>query len=170
MAIVPEAVQTAWTYVRLRLPVSGHPCNPLQQLVYAAVVFVLAPALIATGRRHVARCRGTVLVVHAHLRRRQVARSLHFLALVATILFAVGQIALVAIEDVPRNMAWLASGLPGFLPLRVEMEALEDVVYDRCQHHSSQHEKHPAGQQRVASGQPLACGRAQRIDRPHPTQ
>ena len=28
-AIVPEAVQTAWTYLQLRLPVSGHPYNPL---------------------------------------------------------------------------------------------------------------------------------------------
>jgi sulfoxide reductase catalytic subunit YedY len=41
---------------------------------------------------------------------RQAARSLHFLALVAITLFAVGHIALVAIEGFPRNMAWIIHG------------------------------------------------------------
>ena len=54
--------------------------------------------------------------------------------------------------------------------VRVEMEALQHVVDDRCQHHTGQHEEHHTGQQGVTSGQPLPRGRAQWIDGPHPTQ
>lgn len=109
-AIFPEAVQTAWTYLHLRLPVSGHPYNPLQQIMYAGVVFLLAPALIATGA---AMSPAVAARFPWYLRifgGRQAARSLHFLALVAITLFAVGHIALVAIEDFPRNMAWIIHG------------------------------------------------------------
>jgi methionine sulfoxide reductase catalytic subunit len=112
-AIVPEAAQTAWTYLQLRLPVPGHPYNPLQQLTYAAVIFLLAPALIATGA---AMSPAVAARFPWYLRvfgGRQAARSLHFLALLAITVFAAGHIVLVAIDDFPRNMAWIIHGEDG---------------------------------------------------------
>ncbi len=41
---------------------------------------------------------------------RQAARSVHFISLIAVIAFTMGHIALVAIEDFPRNMSWIIGG------------------------------------------------------------
>ena len=41
---------------------------------------------------------------------RQPARSLHFMGLVAMSVFTVGHVALVALDDFPRNMAWIIHG------------------------------------------------------------
>jgi len=41
---------------------------------------------------------------------RQPARSLHFIGLVAMSVFTVGHVALVAVDDFPRNMAWIVHG------------------------------------------------------------
>ncbi len=109
-SVFPEAARDAWTYLHLRAPAAGHPYNVLQQLTYAGVVFILAPTLILTGAamspalaaRHpwYLRCFGW----------RQPARSIHFLALLATVGFTLVHILLVAVEDFPRNMAWIIHG------------------------------------------------------------
>lgn len=111
-AIVPEAAREAWIYLHLHAPPRGHPYNALQQLSYAAVVFVLAPLLLATG----AAMSPAIAARHPGYLRlfggRQPARSLHFLGLLAMAAFTVVHVLLVAIEDFPRNMQWIIRGQP----------------------------------------------------------
>jgi len=109
-SIVPDAARTAWIYLHLRLPPAGNPYNPLQQLTYAGVVFLLGPILIATGA---AMSPAVAARFPWYLRifgGRQPARSIHFLGLVAISLFTVAHVALVVIDDFPRNMAWIIHG------------------------------------------------------------
>ena len=109
-SVFPDAARTAWTYLHLTLPPAGHPYNALQQLTYAGVIFVLAPALIATGA---AMSPAVAARFPWYLRvfgGRQSARSLHFLSLVAMSLFVVVHVALVVVDDFPRNMAWIVHG------------------------------------------------------------
>ena len=76
----------------------------------AAVVFVLAPMLIATGA---AMSPAIAARFPWYLRLfggRQAARSIHFLGLVAIVLFTIGHVTLVVIDDFPRNMAWIVHG------------------------------------------------------------
>lgn len=109
-SVFPDAARAAWSYLHLTLPPDGHPYNALQQLAYAAVVFVVAPMLIATGAAMspavAARFPWYLRIFHG----RQSARSLHFLSLVALSAFAVVHVALVIVDDFPRNMAWIVHG------------------------------------------------------------
>ncbi|MFZ0511448.1 MAG: hypothetical protein WAM14_07575 [Candidatus Nitrosopolaris sp.] len=45
----PTALHTASLYASLHFPPSGNPYNPVQQLSYFGVVFLLGPFMIATG-------------------------------------------------------------------------------------------------------------------------
>ncbi len=109
-SIFPDAARTAWTYLHLTLPPHGHPYNPLQQLAYAAVVFVLAPILVATGAAMSPAIAARFPWYLRFFGGRQAARSVHFLALVAITMFTVVHVALVVIDDFPRNMAWIIHG------------------------------------------------------------
>lgn len=124
----PEAARTAWIYLHLRLPPSGNPYNPLQQLTYTGVVFVLGPLLIATGA---AMSPAVAARFPWYLRifgGRQAARSLHFLGLVAMTAFTVGHVALVALDDFPRNMAWIIHGRNTFATLSIAIASAGLVV------------------------------------------
>jgi methionine sulfoxide reductase catalytic subunit len=109
-SIVPAAIRTAQTYAHFHLPPPGHPYNPIQQLAYAGIVFVMAPLMIATGAAMspavAARFPGYIRMLGG----RQSARSIHFLGLVAICLFTVVHVALVAIEDFPANMSYIIHG------------------------------------------------------------
>ncbi|WP_371865719.1 cytochrome b/b6 domain-containing protein [Dictyobacter kobayashii] len=50
-SIVPAAFHTFLTYITLHIPPASefHPYDPLQQLAYAGVVFLLAPFMLLTG-------------------------------------------------------------------------------------------------------------------------
>jgi len=106
----PQAGRDAWTYLHLHAPPAGHPYNALQQLTYAGVVFLLAPLLILTG----AAMSPAIAARHPWYLRlfggRQPARSIHFLSLLAMVGFTLVHIVLVAVEDFPRNMAWIIYG------------------------------------------------------------
>jgi DMSO/TMAO reductase YedYZ molybdopterin-dependent catalytic subunit/thiosulfate reductase cytochrome b subunit len=106
-SIVPAAIQTAWTYAHLHLPPAGNPYNPVQQLAYAGIVFVIAPLMIATGAAMspavAARFPGYIRILGG----RQSARSIHFLGLLAICLFTVVHVTLVVIEDFPANMSYI---------------------------------------------------------------
>jgi sulfoxide reductase catalytic subunit YedY len=127
-SIFPDAARTAWIYLHLQLPPAGHPYNPLQQLTYAGVVFVLGPLLIATG----AAMSPAVAARYPWYLRifggRQPARSVHFLGLVAMSAFTVGHVALVAIDDFPRNMAWIIHGENTHATLSIVIAAAGLVV------------------------------------------
>jgi thiosulfate reductase cytochrome b subunit len=109
-SVFPEAARNGWTYLHLHAPPVGHPYNALQQLAYAGVVFVLAPLLILTG----AAMSPALAARHPWYLRlfggRQPARRIHFLSLLAMVGFTVVHILLVAVEDFPRNMAWIIHG------------------------------------------------------------
>ena len=109
-SIFPQAARTAWTYLHLHLPPHGNPYNALQQITYAAVVFLLAPLILITGTGMSPAISARFPGYLKMLGGRQSARSLHFLALIAVCAFTFGHVTLVVIDDFPRNMAWIIHG------------------------------------------------------------
>lgn len=110
---LPALWQTIQSYAMLHLPPADalHPYNPLQQLVYAGVVLILAPLSILTGA-------AMSPAVDSHFPwyprlfgNRQVARSLHFLVMAAYLIFIPLHVAMVAIEDFPQKMDHIVLGL-----------------------------------------------------------
>lgn len=86
--IIPQAIDVMGNYLTLNIPEEGAKYNALQQISYAAVVFVLAPVQILTGLAMspalTSRFPGFLKLFGGQ---RQVARSLHFLAMVGFSLF-----------------------------------------------------------------------------------
>ncbi len=85
-------------------------CNALQRLSYAAVIFLLVPFRIATGVAMspaiAARLPWYIELFHG----RQSARSLHFLALCAFILFFIGHVAIVALHGFRTELGYDCPG------------------------------------------------------------
>jgi sulfoxide reductase catalytic subunit YedY len=110
-SIIPHAWHTFLTYITFHLPPKSdfQPYDPLQQLAYAGVVFLLAPFMLLTGAT-------MSPAVEAHFPwyiklfgGRQVGRSLHFLSLLAFIGFIIIHTALVLIvhfQDNIRNIVF----------------------------------------------------------------
>lgn len=90
IGVFSRAFDTLYSYLTLNIPPQGASYNALQQLTYAGVVFILAPLAILTGLALspalVARHRGILKLFGD---RRQVARSLHFIAMVLFSLFII---------------------------------------------------------------------------------
>ncbi len=111
-SIVPDALHTFVTYLTFHLPPASafHPYDPLQQLAYAGVVFLLGPFLIVTGAAQspavAARWPGFVRLLGG----KQFARSLHFLGLLAFVAFLVVHLSLVVITGFGKNMAAIVLG------------------------------------------------------------
>lgn len=105
-SIVPDAWQSALTFASLQAPPpsSFHPYDPLQQLVYAAVVFVLGPFMIATGLAQspafIARYPGYLRLFGG----RQGARSLHFIGLVLIIGYVLTHLLMVVLVHFPNDV------------------------------------------------------------------
>ena len=108
--IFPRAWGTAMTYASGHFPPPGEPYNPLQQLTYAAVVFILGPFVGATGAAMSPAVGAAFPWYPKIFRGRQTARSLHFLGLVAFILYIIGHITLVVLERFPLNMSNIVFG------------------------------------------------------------
>lgn len=86
--IFSEAIHVMGQYLTLNIPPEGATYNALQQITYALIVFVLAPLQILTGLAMSPAFIGRFpkyLVLFGG--RRQVARSLHFLGMIAFSLF-----------------------------------------------------------------------------------
>ena len=109
-SIFPDAVHTAHTYLTLHLPPEGHPYNPLQQLAYAAVIFVLAPISILTGAAMSPAVAARFPWYTRIFGGRQAARSIHFLALVAFVLFTIGHTAMVVWHGLPHEWGLIVLG------------------------------------------------------------
>lgn len=111
--IFPAAWHTFVSYATFHLPPAGafYPYNPLQQLGYAGVIFVLAPLSILTGAAMSPAFAARFPWYPLLFGNRQKARSLHFLLLVAYLIFIPIHIALVAIENFPQKMDWIVLGL-----------------------------------------------------------
>ena len=111
-SILPDAWQTLLTYLSLRepLPSAGLPYDPLQQLAYAAVVFLLAPFLILTGAAQSPGIEAQFPRFAQLFGGRQGARSLHFLGLLAFIVFTLIHTFMVVVTGFSRNMGDIILG------------------------------------------------------------
>ena len=82
------AITVMGSYLTLNIPAEGATYNALQQLSYAVMIFVVAPVSVLSG---LALSPALVAKYPGYLRlfgnRRQIARSVHFLAMVAFSLF-----------------------------------------------------------------------------------
>ncbi len=108
-SIFPQAWQTFLTYITFHLPPKSDftPLDPLQQLTYAAVVFLLAPFMLVTGAAMSPSIEARFPWYIKLFGGRQVARSLHFLSMIAFTLFIIMHTALVLIvyfQDNIRNI------------------------------------------------------------------
>ena len=127
-SIFPQAIHTAMLYASFHFAVPGNPYDPLQQLAYFGVVFLLGPFMIATGA-------GMSPAVGARFPRyprifrgRQVARSLHFLGMVAFVLFIIIHISMVVITHFPENMGNIFLGKITSLGVAIGIFALFVLV------------------------------------------
>jgi methionine sulfoxide reductase catalytic subunit len=97
-------------YASFHFPPPGDPYNPIQQLSYFGVVFLLGPFMITTGAFMSPAIDGRFLWYPKMFRGRQVARSLHFLGMIAFVLFIIVHLTMVTIERFPDNMGNIALG------------------------------------------------------------
>jgi sulfoxide reductase catalytic subunit YedY len=108
--IVPEAWHAARLYASFHLVKTPGGYNALQQLTYAAVIFMLAPFSIATGIAMspavAARFPKYIALFHG----RQGARSLHFLALCAFTAFFIAHVTIVALHGFRTELAMIVLG------------------------------------------------------------
>jgi len=108
--IVPDAWHAARLYVSFHLVETPGGYNALQELSYAAVIFLLAPFSIATGIAMspavAARFPKYIKLFHG----RQGARSLHFLALCAFTAFFIGHVTIVALHGFRTELAMIVLG------------------------------------------------------------
>ena len=108
--IVPQAWHAMRSYLSFHLVESLGGYNALQQLSYAAVIFLIAPFSILTGIAMspavAARFPWYTRLFHG----RQSARSLHFLALCAFIVFFVGHVGIVAAHGFRKGLALIVLG------------------------------------------------------------
>jgi len=110
LSVFPEAGKVLVAYCHLQFAAQHGLRNPLQQLTYAGVVFLLAPLSLATGAAMspavAGRFPGYLRLFHG----RQAARSLHFLCLGCYVLFLAGHLAMVALHGLPRELALITLG------------------------------------------------------------
>jgi sulfoxide reductase catalytic subunit YedY len=113
-SIFPRAWRTFLTYITFHIPPASEfrPLDPLQQLTYAAVVFLLAPFMLATGAAMSPAIEARFPWYIRLFGGRQVARSLHFLGMMLFVLFIVVHTAMVLIVHFPDNIRTIVFGRP----------------------------------------------------------
>lgn len=109
-SIFPDAIHTALIYASFHSPPPGDPYNPLQQLTYFAVIFLLGPFMIATGAAMSTSIDARFPAYPKIFGGRQAARSLHFLGMAAFVLFIIVHVSIVLIERFPENMGNIVFG------------------------------------------------------------
>ncbi|HET7148036.1 MAG TPA: molybdopterin-dependent oxidoreductase [Candidatus Nitrosopolaris sp.] len=123
-SIFPQAFHTAMLYASFHFVVPGTPYDPLQQLAYFGVVFLLGPFMIATGAAMSPAVGARFPRYPRIFRGRQVARSLHFLGMVAFVLFVIIHISMVIITRFPDNMGNIFLGKVTSLGIAIGIFAL----------------------------------------------
>ncbi|GCF09854.1 molybdopterin-dependent oxidoreductase [Dictyobacter arantiisoli] len=111
-SIIPRAWETFLTYITFHIPpVSDfQPYDPLQQLAYAGVIFLLAPLTILTGAAMSPAIEARFPWYSKMLGGKQGARSIHFLCLVAYLLFVIVHVSLVVIVHFSDNIRNIVLG------------------------------------------------------------
>lgn len=113
-SLVPDSIRSVGTYLQFRIPdkIPGEPFEPAQKLTYFVVVFLLAPAQIATG----AAMSPAVLARFPRYGKlfggKQGARSVHFLGLCMFAAFTVVHVFMVIVHGVPQEFAAIVLGDP----------------------------------------------------------
>jgi DMSO/TMAO reductase YedYZ molybdopterin-dependent catalytic subunit/thiosulfate reductase cytochrome b subunit len=111
--ILPDAWAVWVHYATLHLPAEPngfYHYNPLQQLAYFAVVFILAPLAILSGPSMSPALTNRFNWYPKLPGNRQIGRSLHFLVMCAFVIFVIGHVTLVAITGLVRNMNHIVVG------------------------------------------------------------
>ncbi len=110
--VFPRAFQDFVTYLQFQLPplLPGQPYNALQKLTYGAIVFILAPFQIATGAAQSPAIEARFPWFVKMFGGRQWARSLHFLALLAFLVFIVIHVFMVVAHGFGKEMAKMIFG------------------------------------------------------------
>jgi DMSO/TMAO reductase YedYZ molybdopterin-dependent catalytic subunit/thiosulfate reductase cytochrome b subunit len=113
-SLLPDSVRTIGTYLHFETPakISGQPFEPAQKLSYFLVVFVLAPAQIATGAAMSPSVLARFPWVGRILGGKQGARSLHFLGMCAFAVFLIVHVSMVVVHGVPEEFAAIVLGDP----------------------------------------------------------
>jgi len=114
--VFPGALDAALTYLRFEIPHGDGLFNPLQQLVYAAVILVLSPLQILTGIAMSPALAGRFAWYTRLFGGRQSARSLHFLGLVAFGAFTIHHVAIVIAHGFGDEMAKIVLGIENATP------------------------------------------------------
>ena len=113
--IFPDAVSGLLTYASLHHvpgPNAFFHLNALQQLVYFAVIYIMAPLAILTGLAQSPALDNQHKWYQRLFINRQVARSLHFLLMVGFVAFYAGHMLMVAIEpNLTLNLNHITLGL-----------------------------------------------------------
>lgn len=111
-SIFPEAWKAFLTYATFHIPDSSAFCpyDALQQLTYAFVIFILAPLTILTGPAMSPAIAARFSWYPRLFGGRQIARSIHFLTMVAFIIFLIIHIILVVAVRFPLNMEHIVLG------------------------------------------------------------
>lgn len=109
--ILPKAVDAGLAYFQLQSPLPGAPYNALQQLAYFGVIFILSPLQIATGLAMSPAVAGRFPWYTRLFGGRQAARSIHFLGLVAFLVFTVHHTALVVADGLAQGLARITLGV-----------------------------------------------------------
>jgi sulfoxide reductase catalytic subunit YedY len=112
--IFPAAWHTFVTYITFHIPPASdfRPYDPLQQLAYAGVVFILGPLMILTGAAMSPSIEARFPWYVRLFRNRQAARSLHFIVMLAFTIFVIIHTALVLIVHFPDNIRNIVFGDP----------------------------------------------------------
>lgn len=113
--VIPDAIRDMGMYLTFRTPAPGtpygpSPFNPLQQITYFSVVFLLAPFMILTGLAQSPSIDGRFPGYVRLFGHRQAARSLHFLGLVAFLGFLVIHLVMVFWHGFAREMNLMVLG------------------------------------------------------------
>lgn len=109
--IIPRAVDAALAYLQFQSPAAGDPYNALQQLAYFGVIFVLSPLQILTGVAMSPAIAGRFAWFPRLFGGRQAARSIHFIGLIAFIVFTVHHTALVIADGLAHGLARIVLGI-----------------------------------------------------------
>jgi sulfoxide reductase catalytic subunit YedY len=109
-SIFSEALKDSLIYASGKLPPPGNPFDPVQQLTYAFVVFILGPFMIATGAAMSPSVGARFPTYPKIFGGRQMSRTLHFLAMVLFVLFIIVHVFMVVYNRFTDNMANMIYG------------------------------------------------------------
>ncbi|MDR4492383.1 MAG: molybdopterin-dependent oxidoreductase [Candidatus Nitrosocosmicus sp.] len=127
-SIVPDAFHDVMLYATFQFNLPGNPYDSIQQLTYFSVVFLLGPFMIATGAAMSPSVDARFPKYPKIFGGRQAARSLHFLGMIAFVLFIIVHVAMVMLSNFSENMGNIFLGHATSLGIAVGIFALFVIV------------------------------------------